>query len=105
MHFRNGHDFGSFRIVAALSESREPRRSASHYVCVFRGIAYFSPAAVEAINENYEVFCSASSSTVLVPRARPVAVTPAAIEAAFGTPCDTGQRGAAPMILFPEGAR
>jgi len=74
-------------------------------VCNFRGVAYFSPAVVVAINENYEVLCSTMTARVLKPRSRDVDATPEMLAPALGAPCGTKMRGHAPALFFLDGTR
>jgi hypothetical protein len=76
-----------------------------HVVSYFRGIAYFSPALVKAINENYRVLCSTMSSAVLKPRVREVEVAPAMLGLALGQPCGVGLHGHPPDLTVPPDAR
>lgn len=69
----------------------------------FRGIAYFSPALVKAINDNYRVLCSTMTSAVLSPRARDVEVAPTALGVALGQACGSGMRGHSPNLTIPPG--
>lgn len=74
-------------------------------VCNFRGVAFFSPAVVRAINEDYEVLCSTMMARVLKPRSRDVAATPEMLAPALGAPCGTKMHGHAPALYFMDGTR
>jgi hypothetical protein len=74
-------------------------------VCNFRGVAFFSPAVVRAIDEDYEVLCSTMTARVLKPRSRDVAATPQLLAPALGAPCGTKMSGHAPALFFMSGTR
>lgn len=90
---------GDYDLII-LAGSRNP-----HLVSQFRGIAYFSPTLVKAINENYSVLCSTMSSAVLKPRVRDVEVTPAILGLALGEPCGVGKHGRSPDLRLPPDTR
>jgi hypothetical protein len=71
----------------------------------FRGVAFFGPALVQAINENYSVLCSTLYTAVLMPRGREVDATPAMLGRVLGQPCDMGLHGRTPDLTIPSGAR
>jgi hypothetical protein len=75
-----------------------------HDISSFRGVAFFSPAVVQAINENYVVLCSTLDYGVLMPRARDVTASPALLAPSLGQTCDTGLRGHRPELEIPPGA-
>jgi hypothetical protein len=76
-----------------------------HLVSNFRGVAFFSPAIVKAINENYRVLCSTLTSAVLEPNVREVAITAATLGPALGQPCGMGLHGRPPNLIIPPGVR
>jgi hypothetical protein len=76
-----------------------------HLVSQFRGVAYFSPALVKAINENYSVLCSTMTSAVLKPRVRDVDIAPAVFGLALGEPCGLGEHGRSPDLMLPPDTR
>ena len=76
-----------------------------HVIADFRGVAWFSPTMVKAINENYVVLCSTLTSAVLEPRIRDVAVPPDALGPALGQRCGVGLHGHSPGLTFPSNAR
>jgi hypothetical protein len=69
-----------------------------HVISHYRGVSYFSPVLVRAINENYSVLCSTLSSAVLMPRGREVEATPAMLGLVLGAPCGVGSHGRAPNL-------
>ena len=77
----------------------------SRVICNFRGANFFSPSVVEAINQNYGVFCAGAGGIVLVPRQRHVDVPAGMLDASLGAPCSTEYRGHAPDLLVVEGTR
>lgn len=70
------------------------------FVCAYRGIAYFSPAVVQRINEDYEVLCEDSSAVVMKPRFAQPKVTPEMLDPILGERCGTDRRGQAPQLRF-----
>jgi hypothetical protein len=76
-----------------------------HVVSNYRGVAFFSPAVVTALNENYRILCSTATSAVLQPLAREVAITPADLAPALGKPCDLNLHGHSPGLRVPPYAR
>lgn len=68
------------------------RVSFRHIIPSFRGISYFSPAELNAIDTKYEVLCSTLESMVLKPRGRDVAASPEMFSQMFNRPCGTGLR-------------
>jgi hypothetical protein len=76
-----------------------------HVVSNFRGVAFFSPALVKAMNENYRVLCSTATSAVLQPLAREVAIAPAELTPALGNPCDLNLHDHSPNLRVPPNAR
>lgn len=76
-----------------------------HLVSNFRGVAYFSPVIVKAINENYRVLCSTMTSAVLEPNVREVAITAATLGPTLGQPCGMGLHWHPPNLTFPPGVR
>ena len=52
----------------------------------YRGIAFFGPAIVDALNENYEVLCGIGNALVLKPRSREIAASPEMLGRILG-PC------------------
>jgi hypothetical protein len=52
----------------------------------YRGIAFFGPAIVKALNENYEVLCGIGNALVLKPRSREAAASPDMLGRILG-PC------------------
>jgi hypothetical protein len=63
-----------------------------HTIPSFRGISYFSPGEITALDTKYEVLCSTLESMVLKPRGREVAATPEMFSEMFNRPCGTGLR-------------
>jgi hypothetical protein len=45
-------------------------------VLSYRGVSLFGPRIVAAINQEYEVFCTAGNTLVLTPRRREIGATP-----------------------------
>ena len=76
-----------------------------HVIGDFRGIAWFGPTLVNAMNENYRVLCSTLSSVALEPRVREVAITPEALGPALGQRCGVGLHGHSPDLRFPPNVR
>ena len=76
-----------------------------HAVSNFRGVAWFSPTLVKAMNENYVVLCSTLTAAVLEPRVREVAITPEALGPALGQRCGVGLHGHSPELTFPPNVR
>jgi hypothetical protein len=76
-----------------------------HVISNYRGVAYFNPVFVQAMNENYRVLCSTMTSAVLEPRGREVPITPAALGPALGQPCGIGLHGRVPDLIFPPNVR
>jgi hypothetical protein len=74
-------------------------------IASFRGLAYFSPVLVQAINENYSVLCSTMTQGVLMPRAREVDAAATLFGPVLGQPCGVGLRGRSPDLKLPPGAR
>jgi hypothetical protein len=74
-------------------------------ICSWRGVSYFSPAVVDALNQNYVVLCSNLVGSALVPRNREVSATPALLQTVLGAPCGTARRGQAPGLTIDAAAR
>ena len=77
----------------------------SRVICNFRGANFFSPSVVEAINQNYRVFCAGAGGIVLVPREKHVDIRSDMLDASLGAPCSTEYQGHAPDLLIVEGTR
>jgi hypothetical protein len=84
-----------------IISDREPWQ----FVRTFRGISYFSPAVVKAMNEDYRVLCSTPSSAVLQPRTRDVEISPAVLDSVLGEACDMELQGTAPGLIVSPAAR
>jgi hypothetical protein len=76
-----------------------------HVISNYRGVAYFDPVIVQAMNENYRVLCSTMIAAVLEPRGREVPISPAALGPVLGQPCGTGLHGRVPDLVVPPNAR
>jgi len=76
-----------------------------HVIGSWRGVSYFDPALVQAINDNYSVLCSTLSAAVLMPREREVEATPAMLGPVLGQPCGMGLHGHAPNLTMTPGTR
>jgi hypothetical protein len=74
-------------------------------VCSYRGVAFFSASVVQAIDQNYTVFCSTMSERVLKPRSREIDATPEMLAPALGTRCGTGMRDRAPGLFLDADSR
>jgi len=70
----------------------------------YRGIAYWGPEIVGALNANYEVLCSAGYNLVLKPRSRDVEATPEMLSRVLG-PCTLKPPDAGPNLSFGRFAR
>lgn len=77
----------------------------SRLVCNFRGVDFFAPAVVTAINANYSVFCTSSAAIVLTPRSRQVNVSTDMLSPSLGTACETTYKGHSPDLIVLRGAR
>ncbi|HEY6466813.1 MAG TPA: glycosyltransferase family 39 protein [Candidatus Acidoferrales bacterium] len=77
----------------------------SRIVCNFRGVDFFAPAVVGAINANYSVFCTSSTAIVLTPRWRQVDVTAGALSPSLGAACETTYKGHTPDLVIVSGSR
>lgn len=77
----------------------------SRLVCNFRGVDFFAPAVVDAINGNYSVFCTSSAAIVLTPRSRQVNVSTDMLSPSLGTACETTYKGRSPDLVVLRGAR
>jgi hypothetical protein len=78
-----------------------------HVVNNFRGVSFFSPELVKAINGNYIVLCTTPNSAVLRPKAREVKIAPSVLELALGQerPCGPDLYGLSPSLTIPPGVR
>jgi hypothetical protein len=74
-------------------------------ICNFRGVNFFGPGVISALNQDYSVFCTNQSAIVLTPRARRVDVAPGMLDAALGASCETRYQGHAPDLLVLAGTR
>lgn len=77
----------------------------SRIVCNFRGIDFFAPSVVNAINANYVVFCTSSTGIVLTPRSRKINVTTEMLSPALGAVCRTTYQGHTPSLLGMRDSR
>ena len=69
-----------------------------YLIPTYRNIALFGPAIVTALNEDYEVLCSAGQGIVLKPRSRDVHVSPETLSHVL-RPCVTKSPG--PDLMIP----
>lgn len=79
--------------------------SRSRIVCNFRGVDFFAPAVVDAINTNYSVFCTSTTAIVLAPRSRRINVTADMVSPALGAACETTYQGHTPDLVVLRGTR
>jgi hypothetical protein len=73
----------------------------------FRGVSYFSPELVKAVNYHYSVLCTTPNSAVLKPNIREVDVSPADLTIVLGQghACGPELRGSPPNLRIPPGVR
>ena len=74
-------------------------------VCNYRGVNYFSASVIDAINQNYQVFCSSFNARILSPRSREIPLTPELISPALFQRCGTGMRGHPPELVIEPDTR
>lgn len=70
----------------------------------YRGVSFFGAPIVDAINANYKTLCAADSALVLVPKERPVSVTPEIFRSILG-PCIPSIADPSPNLFIDSGAR
>lgn len=74
-------------------------------ICSFRGVNFFGPGVIGAINQNYSVFCTSHNAIVLAPRSRHVSVTPDMLAPALGAACETRFQGHTPDLAVFAGTQ
>lgn len=77
----------------------------SRFICNYRGVSYFAPSVVDAMNENYMVFCRTEHALVLAPRGRSVNLTAEMLTAPLGEQCRATDRGEGPGLVVARGTR
>ncbi|MGH9739553.1 MAG: ArnT family glycosyltransferase [Candidatus Acidiferrales bacterium] len=78
--------------------------SSGRVIRSYRGISYFGTPIVNALNEDYQVFCETPNALILKPRSREIPISAAAVSTIFGR-CATANRGAAPDLSLAKAAR
>ena len=82
-----------------------PHVDVQRIVPSWRGISDFSPAVVEAINQNYDIHCSSIFSIVLKPKGRSLDISPDYFAKLFGRKCGTGLANKPPNLILRDNAR
>ncbi|HET7206567.1 MAG TPA: glycosyltransferase family 39 protein [Terriglobales bacterium] len=74
-------------------------------VANWRGVSEFSPAMVDALNENYDVFCASPLAVVLKPKNRSVDISPEFFSPLFRWNCSSEAAGSPPRLMVAPEAR
>lgn len=82
-----------------------PKVEFHRIVVNWRGVSEFSPAMVDALNENYDVFCASPLAVVLKPKNRSVDISPDFFSPLFRWNCSSEAAGSPPRLMVAPEAR